>query len=60
MKPAGLPPVSTRAILERATAIERSVVAGRFLIHARRRQRPWVVVVEPQPELQLLVVVTVY
>ena len=30
------------------------------MIHARHAQRPWVVIVEPDGEVNLLVVVTVY
>ena len=43
-----------------ATGFEASVVAGRFMIHARRGQSPCVVIVEPDAEARLLVVVTVY
>ena len=39
---------------------EASVVDGRFMIHTRRRQSPWVVIVEPDADARLLVVVTVY
>jgi hypothetical protein len=33
---------------------------GRFMIQTRRGQSPWVVIVEPDAEARLLVVVTVY
>ena len=39
---------------------EASVVEGRFMIHTHRGQSPWVVIVEPDSEAMLLVVVTVY
>ena len=45
---------------ERATGFEASVVEGRFMIHTQRGQGPWVVIVEPDSEVRLLVVVTVY
>lgn len=45
---------------ERATGFEASVVEGRFMIQTRRGQSPWVVIVEPDAEASLLVVVTVY
>jgi hypothetical protein len=47
-------------MLERATGFEASVVEGRFMIQARRGQSLWVVIVEPDAEARLLVVVTVY
>ena len=47
-------------MLERATGFEPAVVEGRFMIHARHAQRPWDVIVEPDVEVRLLVVVTVY
>jgi hypothetical protein len=52
--------VEVRAILERATGFEPSVVEGRFMIHSRRGQSLWVVIVEPDAEARLLIVVTVY
>ena len=39
---------------------EASVVEGRFMIQTRRDPSPWVVIVEPDAEASLLVVVTVY
>jgi len=36
------------------------VVEGRFMIHVRHRQHPWIVIVEPDADANLLVVVTVY
>jgi hypothetical protein len=47
-------------MLERATGFEASVVEGRFMILTQRGQGPWVVIVEPDAESGLLVVVTVY
>jgi hypothetical protein len=35
-------------------------VAGRFTVQTRRGQSPWIVIVEPDVEARLLVVVTVY
>ena len=46
-------------MLEGATGFDASVVEGRFMIHTRRGQSPWVVILEPNPEARLLVVVTV-
>ena len=49
-----------RAMLDRATAFEPSVVEGRFMIHVARNNRPWIVIVEPDVDASLLVVVTAY
>jgi len=45
-------------MLERATGVEASGVEGRFMVQTRRGQNPWVVIVEP--DATLLVVVTAY
>jgi hypothetical protein len=47
-------------MLERATGFEASVVEGRFMIQTRRGLSPWIVIVEPDADATLLVVVTVY
>jgi hypothetical protein len=47
-------------MLERATGFDASVVEGRFMIRTRRGESPWIVIVEPDAEAKLLVVVTVY
>jgi hypothetical protein len=60
MEQRGVTEVEVRAMLERATGFETSVVEGRFMIHTRRGQNPWLVIVEPDAEARLLVVVTVY
>lgn len=52
--------VDVRAMLEAATGHEPNVVLGRFMTHARHAQRPWIVIVEPDSEARVLVVVTVY
>jgi hypothetical protein len=52
--------VELRAMLERATGLEASVVEGRFMIQTRRGKSPWIVIVEPDAGVSLLVVVTVY
>ena len=52
--------LDVRAMLERASGYEPSVVEGRFMIHVVHRQRPWIVIVEPDGDAKLLVVVTPY
>lgn len=59
MEQRGVTEVDVRAMLERATGFEASV-EGRFMIQTQRRQGPWVVIVEPDAEARLLVVVAVY
>lgn len=60
MEQRGVTEVDVRAMLEQATAFEPSVVEGRFMIHVARNNRPWIVIVEPDNDASLLVVVTVY
>ena len=60
MEQRGVTEVEVRAMLEIAAGFEASVVEGRFMFHTRRGQGPWVVIVEPDAEAKLLVVVTVY
>lgn len=52
--------VELRAMLERASAIERSDLEGRFIVHTKHRRRRWRVVVEPDEGVECVVVVTVY
>jgi hypothetical protein len=47
-------------MLERAIRYEPSVVEGRLMIHAVHMHRPWIVIVEPDVDAKLLVVVTPY
>ncbi len=60
MEQRGVTEVEVRAMLERATGFEPSVVEGRFMIYTRRAQCPWIVILEPDADVNLLVVVTVY
>lgn len=60
MEQRGVSEVDVRAMPERATAHEPSVAAGRFMILARHQQHPCIVIVEPDVEAKLLVVVTAY
>jgi len=43
MEHRGVTEVAVRAMLERATRFEPSVVEGRFMIDAVHQQRPWIV-----------------
>jgi hypothetical protein len=52
--------VDLRTMLSRATSYHRDVVAGRWVVVARHRSRRWEVIVEPDREARVLVVVTAY
>jgi len=52
--------IDLRRMLERAAGYRDDVVEGRWAIEARHRRRAWEVIVEPDSERQLLVVVTAY
>ena len=60
MEQRGVTELDVRTMLERAIRYERSVVEGRFMIHAVHQQRAWIVIVEPDVDAKLLVVVTPY
>ncbi len=60
MQQRGVAEVDLRAMLERATGFRPNVVEGRFMIDVRHHARPWTVIVEPDPEAKVLVLVTVY
>lgn len=49
-----------RAMLERAESYRPSVEAGRWMISTRHRGAEWAVVVEPDSNAHLLVIVTAY
>ena len=55
----GVAEVDVRAMLERASSW-RSGIERRYLIDARHEGRPWFVIVEPDREARLTVIVTVY
>jgi hypothetical protein len=52
--------IDVREMLEVATSFVADVVPGRFLIESLRRGRRWQVIVEPDLDETLLVVVTAY
>jgi hypothetical protein len=52
--------IDLRRMLERASRHREDVVDGRWVIEARHRRRAWEVIVEPDADRQLLVVVTAY
>ncbi|MBI2525096.1 MAG: DUF4258 domain-containing protein [Candidatus Rokubacteria bacterium] len=52
--------IDLRRMLQRASGRREDVVEGRWVIETRYRGRAWEVIVEPDQERQLLVVVTAY
>ena len=60
MEQRGVTEVEVRAMLEKATAFGPNVVEGRFMIHVHHLQHSWIVIVEPDADARLLVLVTVY
>ena len=60
MEQRGVIEVEVRAMLEKTPGFEPNVVEGRFMIHVRHLQRPWIVIVEPDDDARPLVVVAVY
>jgi hypothetical protein len=49
-----------RRILERGSRYREDVVEGRWVIEARHRRTAWEVILEPDSQRRLLVVVTAY
>ncbi|HEX5011483.1 MAG TPA: hypothetical protein VFY71_13895 [Planctomycetota bacterium] len=49
-----------REMLEDAHGLHRSKVAGRWGVYARFRRRLWMVILEPELELGITTVVTVF
>ena len=60
MEDRGFNEVDLRAMLERANSYYRDFVEGRWVIEARLRRQSWEIIVEPDIESELLVVVTAY
>ena len=52
--------IDLRRMLERASGYREDVVDGRWAIQTKHRGKAWEVIVEPDTERQLLVVVTAY
>ncbi|MBT3223858.1 MAG: DUF4258 domain-containing protein [Proteobacteria bacterium] len=56
----GLSELELRAMLEKATSLEKDVVPGRWLVTGKRHHERWEVVVEPDEIDCIVVVVTAY
>jgi hypothetical protein len=56
----GFTEIDLGGMLDRALGSVQGAWSGRWIISTRFRQEPWKVVVEPDPERRVLVVVTAY
>lgn len=52
--------IDLRRMLEFATRWRRDRVPGRWVVDSRFRRRDWLIVVEPDREIEVLVVITAY
>ena len=52
--------IEVRRMLSAATGLRPDVVPGRWIAVTRHRRTVWEVIVEPDPDLQLVVVITAY
>lgn len=49
-----------RAMMETAVALTEDVEPGRWIVETQHESRPWQIIVEPDDEDEVLVVVTAY
>jgi hypothetical protein len=52
--------VDLRRMLEYATGLREDVVDGRWIVESWHARHPWEVIVEPDGEIRLLIVITAY
>ena len=60
MEDRGFNEVDLRTMLERASNYRPDVVERRWIIESRHQRRRWEIIVEPDNEVRLLVVVTAF
>ena len=60
MEDRGFSEVEHRAMMEEAVADRPDIVDGRFVLETEHGGAPWEVIVEPDDEYRLLVVITAY
>ena len=60
MEERGVSEVEVRTMLKRRTSVEAKAAEGRFTVRASHKSSSWVVIVEPDLDATMLVVVTVY
>ena len=56
----GFNEIEVRRMLSVASGLRADVVPGRWIVATRRRRRAWEVIVEPDQDAQLVVVITAY
>jgi hypothetical protein len=52
--------IEIRRMLSAASGLRPDIVTGRWIVETRHRQTPWEVIVEPDADAQLVVVITAY
>ncbi|ESQ12402.1 MAG: hypothetical protein N838_34665 [Thiohalocapsa sp. PB-PSB1] len=52
--------VDLRTMLEHARAYRTDIVDGRWVIETRHNRGPWEIIVEPEIDIEILVVITAY
>jgi hypothetical protein len=52
--------IDLRRMLDRATGFQQDMAPGRWVIETRHKRTDWQVIVEPDEDLQALVVITAY
>jgi hypothetical protein len=60
MEDRGFSELDLREMLHRASAYRHDEIEGRWVIETTHDRHPWAVVVEPDPDAELLVVVTAF
>lgn len=60
MEERGFSEIELRTMLDSASKLIPARRPGRWLIHTRRARHPWVVVVEPDLDGKILMIVTAY
>ena len=52
--------LEVRQMLSTASGLRQDIVPDRWVIQTRHRRKPWEVIVEPDRDAQLLIVITAY
>lgn len=52
--------IDLRRMLSVASGLRRDIVSGRWVIETSHRRKPWELIVEPDSDTHLLVVITAY
>ena len=60
MEDRGFTEIDLREMMQAAEGYREDIVEGRWIIETRYKRKRWEVVVEPDPTVELLVVVTAY